>query len=136
MRKCPACGEETVPLKWMLFGKANNQQGRCYVCNNCNVKIRKKNYLGYVLDFSFEVIIVVMLGLYFLTHSSFISFLLSPLLLIIIIMASNFFASLQIADEPYCRGDMTKIGAFFGLIAMVGIIAYLVYFFIVQPFIK
>jgi hypothetical protein len=43
---------------------------------------------------------------------------------------------LKIADEPYCRGDMTKIGAFFGLITMSGIIAYMIYFFIILPFIN
>lgn len=136
MRKCPSCAEETIPLKWILFEKADGQKGRCYVCTHCGEKIRKKNYLGYVLDFNYEMIIVMMLGLYFLTHSSFISFLLSPVLLIIAIMTSNFFASLQIADESYCRGDMTKTGAFFGLIAMIGIIVYMIYFFILQPFLK
>jgi len=132
MRKCPSCGEETIPLKWMLFEKANGQKGRCYVCNHCGEKIRKKNYLGYILDFNIETIILVTLGLYFLMHS----FLLSIFFLFFTIIASNIFASLQVTDESYCRGDMTKIGAFFGLIAMAGIITYMVYFFIIQPFFR
>lgn len=136
MKKCPNCHQERIPLKWILFGKAKGQKGRCYICENCGEKIRKKNYLGYVLDFNYETIIVVMLGLSFLTHNTSISFYGAPILLIIIIMASSFFASLQIADESYCQGDMSKIGAFFGLIGMIGIIAYLIYFFIIQPFFR
>jgi hypothetical protein len=46
----------------------------------------------------------------------------------------DLFAVLTIADESYCRGDMTKIGAFFGLIVMGAIIAYMVYFFVIRPF--
>ncbi|MGE4473088.1 MAG: hypothetical protein AB7D20_09855 [Sulfuricurvum sp.] len=134
MKKCPNCGEDTVPLKWMLFEKANGQKGRCYICDHCGVKIRKKSYLGYILDFNFEMIVVVMLGLYLLTKSSLISFWLSPVLLIIAIMASNLFASLHIADEGYCRGDMTKTGAFFGLIIMFAIIALMIDVFIIKPF--
>lgn len=136
MKKCPNCNEETIPLKWMLFEKANGQKGRCYICDHCDEKIRKKNYLGYMIDFNYEMIILVMLGLFFLTDNTLLSFVLAPILLMIIIMASNYFASLQITDESYCRGDMTKIGAFFGLIAMGGIITYMVYFFVIQPLLR
>lgn len=136
MKKCPNCAEETIPLKWMIFEKVNGQKGRCYICDNCGEKIRKKNYLGYMIDFNYEMIILVMLGLFFLTDNTLLSFVLAPILLMIIIMASNYFASLEITDESYCRGDMTKIGAFFGLLAMGGIIAYMVYFFVIQPFLR
>lgn len=136
MKKCPNCNEETIPFKWMLFEKANGQKGRCYICNNCGEKIRKKNYLGYMIDFNYEMIVLVMLGLFFLTDNTLLSFLLAPILLMIIIMASNYFASLQITDESYCRGDMTKIGAFFGLIAMGSIIMFMVYFFVIRSFLR
>lgn len=136
MKKCPNCNEETIPLKWMLFEKANGQKGRCYICDNCGEKIRKKNYLGYMIDFNYEMIVLVMLGLFFLTDNTLLSFLLAPILLMIIIMASNYFASLQITDESYCRGDMTKIGAFFGLIAMGSIIMFMVYFFVIRSFLR
>ena len=136
MKKCPNCHEETIPLQWILFGKANDQKGRCYVCNNCGGRIKKKKFLGIFLDFDVELVIIFTLLLLYFFHSLFIPFLISVFLIVLMHLLINIFATLQIADEAYCRGDMTKIGAFFGLIAMGGIIAYMVYFFVIQPFLR
>jgi hypothetical protein len=56
-------------------------------------------------------------------------------LTILIRVFLTYFAPLHIADEGYCRGDMTKIEAFFGLLFMGFIIVMVVYCLIIQPFI-
>jgi len=136
MKKCPNCHEETIPLQWILIGKANEQKGRCYVCDNCGERIKKKRFLGFVLDFDVELVIILTLVLLYFFHSLLIPFLISVSLIVLMHFLINIFATLQIADETYCRGDMTKIGAFFGLVAMIGIIAYMIYFFILQPLLR
>ncbi|MGD9969374.1 MAG: hypothetical protein AB7S65_02885 [Sulfuricurvum sp.] len=134
MRICPNCGEKTIPLKWMLFEKADGQKGRCYICNHCGERIKKKKFLGFVLDFEIELLFLLMVGFTFLLHSLLASFLAALLMLIFIHISINGFAILQVADEGYCRGDMTKIGAFFGLIVMFAMIAIMIDFFIIKPF--
>lgn len=136
MRKCPNCAEETIPLKWMIFENANGQKGRCYVCDHCGERIKKKKFLGFILDFEFELVIILTIGLMYLLKSLLIPFFLSLSSVVFIHIAINSFATLQVSDEAYCRGDMTKIGAFFGLLAMGGIITYMVYFFVIRPFLR
>jgi len=48
-------------------------------------------------------------------------------------MAISFFSPLREAEESYCRGDMTKIGAIFALIAISTIIILTVYTLLYKP---
>lgn len=47
----------------------------------------------------------------------------------------EYLSPLSVADEAYCRDEMTKIGAIFSLVLMVFIIGFLIYCFIVSPFV-
>ena len=141
MKKCPNCNEETIPLKWILFEKANGQKGRCYICDNCGEKIKKRRIFGFIGDIlDSEIGLVVLLGLSigfnFLINAFFFFLLFALMTMFFFYLLIDLFAVLTIADESYCRGDMTKIGAFFGLIAMGAIIAYMVYFFLIRPFLR
>lgn len=136
MKKCPNCNEETIPLRWILFEKANGQKGRCYVCNHCGERVKKKKFLGFILDFDFELVVILTLALLYFFQSVLTPFLISVSLIVLMHFVINTFATLQVAEEAYCRGDMTKTGAFFGLIAMGGIIMYMVYFFVIQPLLR
>jgi len=48
-------------------------------------------------------------------------------------MAISFFSPLREAEESYCRGDMTKIGAIFALIAIPTIIILTIYTLLYKP---
>lgn len=140
MKKCPNCNEKTIPQKWILFGKANAQKGRCYQCENCNANIKKTRIFGFLEYVLYSDIGLILIGLGLIagfsriTSSFFLSVILSLTTIVCLHLLINQFSVLNIADESYCRGDMTKIGAFFGLIAMICIIGYMIYFFILQPF--
>lgn len=67
-------------------------------------------------------------------YSSFIdSFLTSITLALVTIvfvhLIINLIVHLKVANEGYCQGEMTKIGAFFGLIIMATLILFMVNFF-------
>lgn len=142
MKKCPNCNEKTIPQKWILFGKANGQKGRCYQCENCNANIKKTRIFGFLEDILYSDIGLILIGLSLITgfsritSSFFLSVILSVTTMVCLQLLINQFSALNIADESYCRGDMTKIGAFFGLIVMGGIITYMLYFFVIQPFLR
>ncbi len=142
MRKCPNCNEKTIPEKWVLLGKANGQKGRCYQCENCNTKIKKTRIFGFLEDILFSDIGLILIGLGLIAgfstifDSFFVTLILSIMTIVCLNVLINFFTVLNIADESYCRGDMSRIGAFFVLISFFSIISYMIYFFIIQPIIK
>lgn len=47
----------------------------------------------------------------------------------------EYLSPLGVADESYCSDKMMKIGAIFALVLMVSIIGFLIYCFIVSPFV-
>lgn len=138
MKKCPNCDQKTISLKWILFGKANVQKGRCCICENCGEKIRKIRVLGF-LEYllSAEIGILVFLGLIggfsILFDSLFTSFSLALVTVVFFHLVINSVVILKVADEAYCREDMTKFEAFFGLVLMFAIIVLMVNFFVIQP---
>lgn len=64
-----------------------------------------------------------------------IAFLTALLVWTVLHFSVEYLAPLKVADKGYCRGDLSKVGAFFALILMVAIIGMLLYCFIIQPFI-
>jgi len=140
MKECPNCNEKTIPLKWVFFDKGLNLNGYCIKCENCNANIRKKKWLildilfpGLWLEGTFIFIITLLLANIF--HSLLYAFVSTLLIWTTQHLLVEYFASLKVSDEAYCRGDMSKIGAFFALIFMAFLIGMLIYCFIIQPFI-
>lgn len=136
MKKCPSCHVKTIPLGWIFFEHSQHKDGRCTRCTNCSKSIRQKaNFLTDLL-WTFEgtalfFVLVFSLTEFFKIKFSFFAFM---IVYIFFIFGLNYLKPLAVADEGYCRGDMSKIGAFFGLILMSSLIFMLTYCFIVQPF--
>ncbi len=138
MKECPNCDQKTISLKWILFGKANGQKGRCFICDNCGERIKKIRALGFLEPILYtEIGFIVLLGLIggfkILFDSLFTSFTFALVTIVLLQVLINVLVVLKVTDEPYCQEDMSKIEAFFGLIIMFAIITMMVNFFIVQP---
>ena len=140
MKECPECKEKTIPYSWILFGKSVNKNGRCIQCTNCGKRIKKSRWLLLDLLLHSDLVLV---GLFFLftvvLFKVFQNFALSLLggvvLMVAFFMAVALLSPLRKADESYCRGDMTKVGAIFALIAIPTIIIFTVYTLLYKPLI-
>jgi hypothetical protein len=138
MKKCPNCMEKTIPLKWVLFNRSSNPDGKCLRCSNCDARIRKSKWLIFHL-FSLDLLVegtLILIATAFLGKllgSYGIAFFSALAVWTSLYFAVEYFAPLKIADESYCRGDMTRAGAFFALVFMAMLMGALLNCFIVQP---
>lgn len=138
MKKCPECKEKTIPYSWIFFGKSKNKNGYCIQCSNCGKNIKKSRWLIIDLFLYSDFVPIAIFILFAIAFSkifeNFLFVLLSSLLLTIgFFMFVSFLTPLREADESYCRGDMSKIGAVFALIAIPTIIIITLYELVYKP---
>lgn len=138
MKKCPVCKEHTIPYIWIFFGKSKHKYGRCFKCSNCGKNVKKSQWLLIDIILYNDLTYFTLFILFTITLSKFIQNFLVVLLgsiglMVIYFMAISFFSPLREAEESYCRGDMTKIGAIFALIAIPTIIFLTVYILLYKP---
>ena len=140
MKRCPNCQEKTIPLKWVLFNRSPNPDGKCIECSNCKAAVKKSRwFIFYILSAD-----ILVEGTWILLATAFLgkvvgsyqlAFFGALLVWVLLHFAVEYFAPLKVADESYCRGDMSRRAAFFALIFMACIIAMLAYCFVIQPLI-
>ena len=138
MKECPECKEKTIPYQWIFFGKSKYKKGRCFQCTNCGKNIKKSRWLLIDLLLHSDL---VLFGLFFLfiialfqVFQNFVFSLLGAVVLMIaFFMSVAFLSPLREADESYCLGDMTKVGAVLALIAIPTIIIYTAYTLLYKP---
>ena len=141
MKSCPNCGERTISLKWIIFNKSSSGNFiKCFQCPNCNEKIKKnKNFIFFILSglAAIELVWILLIGFFlnYLTGSFWMAIIGTIMTFIVLEYVLEYFSPLSIADEGYCRDELTKFGAIFALILMVSIIVFLIYCFIISPFI-
>jgi hypothetical protein len=140
VKVCPNCQEETISLQWVLFNKSPHPDGKCFQCPNCGTRVKKSKWFIFnllsadlLVEGTWILITTAFLGKLFGSYG--IAFSTVLLVWAVLHFAVEYLAPLKAADEGYCRGDMTKAGAFFALIFMAAIIGTLLYCFIIQPFI-
>jgi len=141
MKSCPNCGKKSIPLKWIIFNKSSSGTFiKCFQCPNCNEKIRKnKNFIFFILSglVAIELVWILLIGFFvnYITGSFLVAIIGTIMTFIVLEYGLEYLSPLSIANEAYCRDEMTRIGAIFALIFMVLIIGFLIYCFIVSPFI-
>ena len=129
MKKCPVCKEKSIPYQWVFFGISKHKNGRCFQCTHCGAKIKKSRW--FLFDFLFlnEWTVGILLLLIFDKIFSNIAAVIFSTILFsaLYYMLVEYLSPLREADESYCRGDLSKIGALFALIAIPTIIIFTVY---------
>ena len=136
MRRCPKCKKETIPLKWVFLGKSNLDIKHCYLCPNCNFKIKKSNTIAYIFE-TFEFFLIITISIAILLNQVLDNFIIdlaiSLVAYILLILIINYFKPLGIATEDYCKYGVTKFGAVFNFMVMIIIVVMAIYFLLVKP---
>ena len=141
MKQCPNCEKKSIPLKWIIFNKSSSGAFiKCFRCPDCNEKIKKnKNFIFFILSGlpAIELVWVLIIAFFlnYITGSLWVAIIGTIMTFIFLEYVLEYLSPLSIADESYCRDEMTKIGAVFALVLMVSIIGFLIYCFIVSPFV-
>lgn len=141
MKTCPNCKEKTIPFKWVIFNKSKSGiYSKCFQCPNCKEKIRKnKNFIIFILSgiSNIELVWILLIGFFinYLTNSLFLTILGVIMTFIILEYVLEYITPLSVAKEGYCSDEMTRIGAVFALLLMAFIIGFLIYCFIISPFV-
>lgn len=140
MKACPLCKEKTIPHSWIFFERSKNRNGRCIQCSNCGKNIKKSRWLLIDILLRMDALpmglfILFTITLFQVVHHYFISFFGAILLVIGFYMSVSYISPLSEAEESYCRGDMSKIGAVFALIAIPSIIIFTLYSLLYKPLI-
>lgn len=140
MKECPSCNKKTVPNKWLLFNKSENTTKYCFQCPSCNVKLRKQKFFilelltaGALMEGTLVLLMTIVMNKLFNDFTY--SFLTSVLFFSIVHFSIEYFVPLKIADESYCIGGMTRVGAFFALMFIGLIVLMTIYCLVIQPFI-
>ena len=141
MKQCPNCGKKSIPIKWIIFNKSSSGSFiKCFQCPNSNEKIKKnKNFIFFILSglpaIELVWILIIAFFLNYITGSLGAAIIGTIMTFIFLEYILEYLSPLSVADEAYCRDEMTKIGAVFSLVLMVFIIGFLIYCFIVSPFV-
>ena len=137
MKKCPACEQKTIPLKWILFHQILKKNCNFYTCTHCNQNIRTGHLINfnaiYTPLFDPIILIVLIVSLFALYDS--IGLIYTVLSLVgyffvftILFLIQQYIVPLELSLETRCEEKgLTRVQAFFALIAMVLIIVFTLY---------
>ena len=139
MKECPSCNEKTVPIKWLLLNKSENTTKYCFQCPSCDVKLRKQKVFilelltaGALTEGTLVLLMAIVVNRFFNDFTY--SVLTSIFFFSIVHFSIEYFVPLKIADESYCIGGMTRVGAFFALMFIGLIVLMTIYCLVIQPF--
>jgi uncharacterized membrane protein len=141
VKECPVCKAKTIPNQWILFGKSDHKNGYCIKCPNCQTNIRKKRW--FIIDLLlmqewvfFPILFLLGLAVFQITSNFTVAIAGAILLFILLLMGIAYFTPLREADEAYCRGEMTKIGAVLAWGFTLLIVIYTLYQLLYKPLIQ
>lgn len=132
MKSCPICHVKTIPYTWIFFGLSKYNNGSCFRCPHCGKSIRKSRWWIFDLLFFNDVTLIVLLLSFFglthqLIHNTLTAIMSIFLVLLIYCMLVEYFSPLREAEESYCRGELSRVGAIFSLVAIPTIIILTIY---------
>ena len=132
MKRCPLCQARTIPYKWVFFGISKHKNGRCFQCTHCGTNIKKSRWV--IFDFLFlnewtlGILLLLSLVIFDQVFHNVVAVIFSTILFFTAYcMLIEYLSPLQKAEESYCRGDLSKVGALFALIAIPTIIIFTIY---------